>query len=263
MNSGNFSSNVSLASLRRYKRESEKIACLTAYDFAFACILDRADVDVVLVGDSLGMVAQGGKTTVKVSMDDMIYHCTCVSRGVERALIMADMPFMTYATVDDGLRNAGRLVREGGAQVVKLESGERQVRIVRELSSCGIASCAHLGLRPQWIHKMGDYAMQAKNSGDAGRLMEDAVALADAGADMLLLECVPSELAHRITETVSIPVIGIGAGPKCDGQVLVTQDILGMTGYLPRFAKNFLIGCDSVEAAVAAYVRAVKSGEFP
>ncbi len=255
--------NVTLASLREMKVGGEKIACLTAYDAAFARVLDGAGVDVVLVGDTLGIVVQGGDTTVAVSVGDMEYHCRCVARAVRRALVICDMPFMSYYTSGKALRNATRLMQQGGAHAVKLEAGEHQVEIVRELAACGIPCCAHVGLRPQWVHKLGGYKVQAKDAAAAGRLLNDAKALADAGADLLVLECVPADVGDRISAEVDIPVIGIGAGAGCDGQVLVLHDLLGLTDPTPRFAGNFLRGRDSVAAAVAAYVAAVKSGEFP
>ena len=254
---------ITLASLRRYKKNGEKIVCLTAYDSAFACLVDQAGVDVILVGDSLGMVVQGHDTTVPVKMKDMLYHCQCVSRGVSRPLIMADMPFMSYITLEESLRNAACLVQEGGAHIVKLESGEHQSEVIHELSAYGIASCAHLGLRPQWIHKLGDYSMQARTVADAEHLFGQAETLVESGADMLLLECVPQELATRIAANLDVPVIGIGAGPGCDGQILVTHDILGMSGYSPKFAQNFLTGRDSIKAALEAYTQAVRQGNFP
>ena len=254
---------ITLAALRRYRLQAEPIACLTAYDSTFAKLLEKAGIDVILVGDSLGMVVQGRETTLAVTVDDIIYHGACVSRVVSRPLIMADMPFMSHVSIERGLYNAARLIQEGGVHVVKLEAGANQTRLIRELSACGIASCAHLGLRPQQIHKLGDYSMQATDPGAAAQLEKDAHALAQAGADMLLIECVPHELAARITANSRIPTIGIGAGPACSGQILVTPDMLGMTDFLPWFAKDFLPGSASVEAAVAAYVRAVKDRSFP
>ncbi len=251
---------ITLSSLKQYCKQSEKIACLTAYDATFAKILEAAKVDVILVGDSLGMIVQGRETTLAVTIEDMVYHCACVSRAVFRPMIMADMPFMSYTSIDQALHNAGRLVKEGGAQIVKLESDRRQINLIREFSAYGIASCAHLGLRPQWIHKLGDYSMQTDN---AAQLESDAQALIEAGADILLLECVPPQLAAKITKDSTIPVIGIGAGSVCDGQILVTQDILGMTDFSPWFAKDFLSESTSIEAAIAAYVRAVKNHSFP
>ena len=254
---------VTFDSLRRMKTEGEKIACLTAYDATFARVLDTAGVDVVLVGDTLGIVIQGKDTTVPVSVSDMVYHCRCVSRGAGRALIVCDMPFMSYFSVDRALRNATRLMQEGSAHGVKLEAGEHQVEILRELTACGIPCCAHLGLRPQWVHKSGGYRVQAKSAADAQRLLDEARALEEAGADLLLIECVPAGVADRVRDAVGIPVIGIGAGAGCDGQVLVLYDLLGISESPPRFTENFLRGQTSVASAVQAYVEAVKSGEFP
>ena len=254
---------VTLSSLKHGKEVGEKIACLTAYDAAMARVLEKAQVDVILVGDSLGMVVQGWDTTVPVSVDDMIYHCACVSRSVEYPFIMVDMPFMSYRNLDIALENATALMQLGGAHMVKLESGEHQVEIIRSLSSNGITSCAHLGLRPQWIHKLGGYRTQATNVATSEKLFQEAEAVTEAGADALLLECVPAELGQKISHTFALPVIGIGAGNACDGQVLVTQDLLGISDYLPKFAKNFLSGNDSIEQAVRAYVAAVRSGTFP
>ena len=254
---------TTLFSLREMKARGEKITCLTAYDSSFARILDAAGIDTILVGDSLGVVVQGRDTTVPVSVADMEYHCRCVTRVVRRALVICDMPFMSYCTVGDALRNAARLVRKGGAQVLKLEVGKHQVEIVRELAARGVACCAHVGLRPQWVHKLGGYKVQARDAVSAERLVDEARELAEAGADLLVLECVPAEAGSLVSAAVRIPVIGIGAGADCDGQVLVLNDALGVPGQVPRFARNFLHGRDSVEAAVTAYITAVKAGEFP
>ena len=258
------SENITLTRLQAMKANDEKIACLTAYDASFAAVLDRNGIDVILVGDSLGMVVQGHGSTVPVTMDDMIYHCQCVNTAVKRAFVMADMPFMSYANVEQALRNATDLIQFGGVQMIKLEASARQLSIVRELSECGIPVCAHLGLRPQYIHKLGGYVMQGNDDVSAGELLNDAERLQAAGADLLLLECVPNQLADNITASCSIPVIGIGAGPGCDGQILVLHDLLGVThGVVPKFAKNFLIGAQDIPAAVAAYVREVRERRFP
>ena len=255
---------VTVSTLRKMKAEGEKIACLTAYDVSFARVLDQAGMDVVLVGDSLGMVIQGHETTVPVTVDDVIYHTRAAARGCQRVLLMADMPFMSYATPEQALRNAARCLQEGGAHMVKLEGGASQEETVRRLSDNGIPVCAHLGLKPQSIHKLGGYRVQGRDEAAANAMLRDAAALEKAGADLLLLECVPSVLAAEITANVGIPVIGIGAGVRCDGQILVLQDILGITpGRAPRFAKNFLQGHDSIQAAVAAYVEDVKAARFP
>lgn len=263
MSPHNGDTEITLASLKAMKDGGEKIACLTAYDASFARVLDEAGVEVMLVGDSLGIVVQGRGTTVPVSVEDAAYHCRCVARAARRAMIVCDMPFMSYCTVDKALGNAGRLMQEGGAHVVKLEAGEHQVEIVRALATRGVACCAHVGLRPQWMHKLGGYKVQARDDASANRLLNEAKALTDAGADLLVLECVPARVGEEISAAVQVPVIGIGAGAGCDGQVLVLHDVIGMTRPPPRFAKNFLRGRDSVEDAVAAYVTAVKSGAFP
>lgn len=256
--------NVTLTQLQMMKTSNEKIACLTAYDASFAAVLDQSGVDVILVGDSLGMVVQGNDSTIPVTMDDMIYHCQCVSTAVERAFVMADMPFMSYANVEQALSNATDLIQLGGVQMIKLEASARQLSIVRELSECGIPVCAHLGLRPQYIHKLGGYVAQGNDDASASELLNNAESLQTAGADLLLLECLPRQLADKITQNCRIPVIGIGAGPDCDGQILVLHDLLGVThGVTPKFAKNFLIGAKDIPAAIASYVKDVKERRFP
>ncbi len=256
--------NVTLATLRRMKREGERIVALTAYDAAFARLLDRAGVDVILVGDSLGMVIQGHRTTVPVTLDDMVYHTRAVAAGADRPLLMADMPFMAGATVEQALEAAARLMREGGAEIVKLEGDAMQLEVVAALARRGIPVCAHLGLQPQNIHKMGGYRVQGRDEETAQRMEESAIALQEAGADLLLLECVPEALAARITESVALPVIGIGAGARTDGQVLVLHDLLGITpGKPPRFSRDFLADAGTIPAAVEAYAAAVREGRFP
>jgi 3-methyl-2-oxobutanoate hydroxymethyltransferase len=255
---------VTLTSLAHMRAAHEKIACLTAYDASFAQLLDDAGVDVVLAGDSLGMVVQGHDTTVPVTMDQMVYHTAAVSRGLRRAMLMSDLPFMSYATPDAALRNATRLMQEGGARIIKLESSGLQIEIVEFLARHDIAVCAHLGLKPQSVHKTGGFRVQGRETDAARRMLEDAKALQDVGADMLLLECIPSPLGKAITEAVHVPVIGIGAGPATDGQILVLYDILDITaGRKPRFVRNFMEGAGSCAAAVAAYIAAVKSGTYP
>ena len=255
---------VTVTTLRKMKRNGEKFACLTAYDASFASILDGAGVDVLLVGDTLGMVVQGRDSTVPVTVADMVYHCAAVARGRRRALLMADMPFMSYATPQQALENAARLMQEGGAHMVKLESSALQVETVRQLTARGIPVCAHLGLQPQSVHRLGGYRVQGRDAAAARAMMEDAKAFQEVGADVLLLESIPVGLATEITRAVDIPVIGIGAGPDCDGQVLVLYDMLGITpGKRPRFAKDFMSGQPDVRAAVASYVEAVKKGVFP
>lgn len=254
---------LSITGVREMKDVGEKIACLTAYDVSFAALLDDAGVDVQLVGDSLGMVIQGHRTTLDVRLADMIYHTANVRRGVERGLVIADMPFMAYARPYQALGNAARLMRESGAQMVKLEGGAWLADTVRLLDSRGIPVCAHLGLLPQSVHKLGGYRVQGRDSQAATRLIDDAKLLEAAGAAMLVVECIPRSLAAKITRTLRIPVIGIGAGADCDGQVLVLYDMLGVSGKQPRFCKDFLASNASVGAAIQHYVQAVKSREFP
>ncbi len=255
---------VTVVSLQNMKRSGEKIACLTAYDASFARLLDDAGVDVLLVGDSLGMVVQGQETTIPVTVDDMVYHSRAVARGRRRALLMVDMPFMSYGRPEQALDNAARLMREAQAHMVKLEGGRTQLESVRLLSERGIPVCAHLGLQPQFVHKLGGYKAQGRGETAAIKMLDDAKALQEAGADTLLLECVPSSLAAGITVAVSIPVIGIGAGKDCDGQVLVSYDVFGIThGKVPSFVKNFMEQENDIQSAARAYVAAVKSGEFP
>jgi 3-methyl-2-oxobutanoate hydroxymethyltransferase len=255
---------VNIGTLREMRQLNEPIACLTAYDASFAELVDLAGTDVVLVGDSLGMVIQGLDTTVPVTVNDMIYHSRCVARGLRRAFLMVDMPFMSYTTAEQALDNAIRLMQEGGAMMVKLEIGRGQVGIVEHLASRDIPLCAHLGLKPQSVHKLGGFKVQGREHEAAERMLEDARALERAGADALLLECVPNALGAAIREAVQIPVIGIGAGPGVDGQILVLYDVLGITrGRMPRFVKNFMAGRDSPLEALRAYVRAVKDRSYP
>lgn len=256
--------NITLTGLQEMKSSNEKIACLTAYDASFAAILDQSGVDIILVGDSLGMVVQGQDNTVSVTMEDMIYHSQCVSSVVTHSFVMADMPFMSYTNVDHAIANATDLIQLGGVQMVKLEASARQVSIVQELSECGIPICAHLGLRPQYIHKLGGYAIQGNDDVSAKELFDSAEKLQVAGADILLLECMPEELAKKITLNSSIPVIGIGAGPDCDGQILVLHDVLGIAhGVTPKFSKNFLVDAKDIPSAITSYVQAVKEHNFP
>lgn len=255
---------VTVRTLAKMKRDSEKFAVLTAYDASFAAILEAAGVDVILVGDSLGMVVQGRDTTIPVTMDDMVYHCRMVARGCRLPLLMADMPFLSYPNVEAALRNAGRLMQEGGAQMVKLEGDGSMAEIVRQLTRHGVPVCSHLGLLPQTVHKLGGYLVQGREEQAARRMIDDALLLQDAGTDVLLVECIPAELAERLTAALDIPVIGIGAGPACDAQVLVLYDMLDITlGRRPRFSSNFMANQHSVRGAVEAYVRAVKEGVFP
>ena len=255
---------ITVKTLVKMKQAKEKIAVLTAYDASFAAVLEAAGVDIILVGDSLGMVVQGQQTTVPVSMDDMVYHSRMVARGCRAPLLMVDMPFMSCPTVELALRNSARLMQEGLAQMVKLEGDGSLVETVRQLSRNGVPVCMHLGLLPQSVHKLGGYRVQGREEVAARKIIDEALRLQDAGSDVLLVECIPAELAARLTETLEAPLIGIGAGSACDAQVLVLYDMLGITpGRRPKFSKDFLEGQPGVQAAVAAYVRAVKSGEFP
>jgi 3-methyl-2-oxobutanoate hydroxymethyltransferase len=250
--------------LRKCKQENRRFTCLTAYDASFAQVLHDNGVDLLLVGDSLGMVIQGHSSTVPVSVDDIVYHCQAVRRGAPDALLMADMPFMGDMDCASAMRNAGRILQQGGAQILKLEGGRYQAEIFQALSNKGVALCAHLGLMPQSINKLGAYKVQGKQQQAAQTLLEDAQILQQAGADLMLLECVPQDLARQVSESLQIPVIGIGAGPHCDGQVLVVQDILGLGGeYKPRFAKDYLQQGGSIAGAVRAFVDEVKDGVFP
>ncbi len=255
---------ITLASLRNMKTQGERFSCLTAYDATFARLLDEAGVDVLLVGDSLGMVIQGHETTLPVTVDDMVYHLQCVSRGRSRAMLMADMPFMSDASPKTALHSAARLMQEGGAHIVKIEGGEVMAETVSMLSSRGIPVCAHLGLQPQSIHKLGGYRVQGKEAEAAQRIVHDASLLEEAGAEIMLLECVSAAVTRQVMEAISIPVIGIGAGPATDGQVLVLQDVLGITaGHTPKFVQNFMAGKGSIRQAIEDYVQSVKAGRFP
>jgi 3-methyl-2-oxobutanoate hydroxymethyltransferase len=255
---------VTLATLQRMKAEGEKIASLTCYDASFAVLLDSADVDVVLVGDSLGMVIQGYDTTIPVTMDHMVYHSAAVARGLHRPFLIADLPFMSYPSKDLALAHSVRLMQEGGAKMVKLESGGKQTEIVEFLTGHDIAVCAHVGLKPQSVHKTGGFRVQGRERDTAARLLEEARQLEAAGADIVLLECIPAALGREITAALQVPVIGIGAGPDTDGQILVVYDMLDITsGRKPRFVRNFMEGSASSREAVQRYVRAVKDGEYP
>ena len=237
---------ITIKNLKEMKESGEKIACLTSYDASFAKIQDEAGIDLLLVGDSLGMVLQGGDNTLKVSISDMIYHSKLVSNVAKRAVIVTDMPFMSYSTPSQALGNAARLISEGGAHVVKIEGGSELSAVVKLIAQHGIPVCGHLGLTPQSIHKIGGLGVQAATDKTAKELEKDAISLQEAGASCLVLECIPSLVAERVTKLLEIPVIGIGAGSKCDGQVLVLYDILGLTSKQPKFSKNFLLGEDSI-----------------
>lgn len=257
-------SKITITTLNRMKAKGDRIVVVTSYDASFARLSERAGVDVLLVGDSLGMVVQGHESTLPVTVSDMIYHTANVARVCERPLIVADMPFMSHGTPQQALDTAGRLMKEGGAHMVKIEGGAPQVETVRHLTERAVPVCAHLGLLPQSIHQIGGYRVQGREADAAARMVEDAAALQQAGAQMLVLECVPSMLAEEVSRNLDIPVIGIGAGAHVDGQVLVLYDMLGISvNRIPSFARDFLAETGTVAAALQAYCEAVRGGEFP
>ncbi|HSH28388.1 MAG TPA: 3-methyl-2-oxobutanoate hydroxymethyltransferase, partial [Thiohalobacter sp.] len=243
-----------LEQLQAMKRAGEKIACLTAYDASFAHWLDAAGVDIALVGDSLGMVVQGQASTLPVTVEQMVYHAACVARGCRKVYRIADMPYKSYDTPEHALANARRLIQGGEAMMVKLEGGTpAQLAVIESLLGAGIPVCGHLGLLPQSVHELGGYRVQGREPEAAERILHQAQALERAGVGLLILEAVPAALARGVSETLQIPVIGIGAGVHCDGQVLVLYDLLGITpGKRPRFSRDFLAGAGSVEAALRA-----------
>jgi len=251
-----------IADLQQMKQAGQKISSLTAYDASFATLLDQAGIDVLLVGDSLGMVVQGQASTLPVTMQDMIYHARIVSRGCQQAFIIADLPFMSCVTAMQAAENAALLIQQGGAHMVKLEGAK--TAIIEFMVQQGIPVCAHLGLLPQLINQSGKYAVQGKEEKAAARILADAIKIEQAGAQMLIVECIPATLAQQIGEQLTIPVIGIGAGVHCDGQVLVVYDMLGISwGRKPRFTKNYMLQTDSIAGAVQAYVAEVKEQKFP
>jgi 3-methyl-2-oxobutanoate hydroxymethyltransferase len=255
---------VTVPGLKAMKAEGRKIVMLTAYDASFAAQLESAGVDVALVGDSLGMVVQGRTSTLPVTVDEMVYHTAATARGLSSTLLVADLPFMSDRDVPSAMDAATRLVAQGGAAMVKIEGAGRICEVIAALAERDIPVCAHLGLTPQSVNRFGGYKVQGKTEEAAERMFSDAKAVEAAGADLLVLECVPAALAARITEALSIPTIGIGAGVDCDGQVLVTYDLLGLTpGKRPRFSKDFLVGRDSIQAAIGAYVEDVRGKRFP
>jgi 3-methyl-2-oxobutanoate hydroxymethyltransferase len=254
---------VTLSTLKAMRERGEKIAVLTAYDASFARLMDEAGVDIVLVGDSLGMVVQGHSSTLPVKLSEMCYHTRCVARGVKRAFIMADLPFATYQQSPQQAYASAAKLMAAGAHMVKLEGGAVMLETVRFLTGRGIPVCAHLGLLPQSVNQLGGYKVQGREAADAKQLLADALAMQQAGAGILLMEAVPAKLAAEATSSLSIPTIGIGAGPDCSAQVLVMYDMLGLYPHAPKFSKNFMEGAGSVGAAFAAYVQAVKSGAFP
>ena len=251
--------------LQEKKNRGEKITMLTAYDYTTACILDEAGIDTVLIGDSLGMTVLGYEDTLSVTMEDMIHHTRAVARGAQNALVVADMPFMSYqVSVEEAVMNAGRLMKEGRAQAVKLEGGAAVADRIRAITDIGIPVVAHLGMTPQSCNAFGGFKVQGKDRENAQRIVDDARAIQDAGAFMVVLECIPALLAKKITESLTIPTIGIGAGADCDGQVLVYQDACGMTqGFTPRFSRVFGEIGKGIKEAFAAYKEAVEKGDFP
>ena len=252
-----------VSTIKKLVSNGEKFTMLTAYDATFAHLFSSQGIETLLVGDSLGMVSQGHASTLPVTIDDMVYHTAAVARGNQGALLLADLPFNSYGTFTQALDNAGKLMR-AGAHMVKLEGGSWLTETVIALSRAGIPSCIHLGLTPQSVNKFGGYKVQGREDASAQQLIKDAIALCEAGADFILLECVPAELAKAVTENVAAPVIGIGAGPDTDGQVLVCYDMLGLTPTrMPRFVKNYMASSSNFIEAVLAYIEEVKAGAFP
>lgn len=256
-------SKVTSSTLIKFKQEGKKFTALTAYDASFAGAFDSEGVDVLLVGDSMGMVLQGHSDTLPVTVEDIAYHTACVRRGISRALLIADMPFMSYATPEQTLTNAAKLM-QAGANMVKVEGGHWLLESVKMLTERGIPVCAHLGLTPQSVHVFGGFKVQGRDSDNANRIIDEAKALQAAGAQLLVLECIPASLAKTITELLTIPVIGIGAGKDTDGQILVMHDVLGISsGYIPRFSKNYLKQTGEIRSAIRAYIEEVANGTFP
>ncbi len=256
---------VTTVTLREMKDRGEKISMLTAYDYPIARLLDEAGIEVILVGDSLAMVGLGYETTLPVTMEEMLHHVRAVSRGVKRALLVADMPFGSFqASVEEGVRNAGRFLKEAGAQAVKLEGGREVADLTRRLTSVGIPVMGHLGLTPQMVHQFGGFKVQGRTAAAAERLREDALLLEEAGVFALVLEGIPWQVAEVITRELRIPTIGIGAGSSCDGQVLVTNDLLGLfDDFAPKFVKRYANLKETIAAAFTRYRQEVKAGEFP
>lgn len=254
-------SKVTVTTLYKMKKNGEKITAMTAYDQAFATMIDDAGVDMILVGDSLGMVIQGGKSTLHVTMDDMIYHTRIVSAACKRTMVVGDMPFMSYqAGLNEAVANAGRFLKETDASAVKLEGGAAVCDVIRAISNAGIPVQAHIGLTPQSVHQMGGFRVQR----DEDRLMKDALAVQEAGAFSVVLEGIPSHIAESITKELAIPTIGIGAGPQCDGQILVMHDMLGLnTGHIPKFVKKYANLGEEGRKGIKAFISEVQSGAFP
>lgn len=253
---------TTISNLNAMKVAGEKFAVITAYDYTFSRLIETADIEVTLVGDSLGNVIQGRDSTIPVSVDEMAYHTEIVKRGNSRTLLMTDMPFMSYASESQALDNAAILM-QAGAQMVKLEGGEWLAETIFKLTERGIPVCGHVGLTPQSVHKLGGYRVQGKEEDAAQRMIQEAQVLEEAGADLMVVECVPSSLGKKLAESLNIPVIGIGAGPDTDAQVLVLQDMLGISQRLPKFSKNFLADSTSIQQAIINYGNEVRAGTFP
>ena len=256
---------MTVPEVRSMKERGEKIVCLTAYDYCFARILDQSGVDLLLVGDSLGSVVQGHDSTLPVTVDDIIYHTRAVIRGRKRALVVSDMPFMTFQLgVDEAKRNAGRLIQEGGAESVKLEGGVTQAATIDALVKMGVPVMGHVGLTPQSVHQFGGYRIQGRGEADARNILDDALAVEQSGAFAVVLEGIPVQLAREITRRVSIPTIGIGAGMHCDGQILVVHDMLGLfDDFTPKFVKRYANLKDTIGGAVQSYMEEVRTEAFP
>lgn len=253
---------LTISDLQQMKKQGEKITMLTCYDATFAATMNQSGVDIILIGDSLGMVVQGRNSTVGVTVEDIAYHTSCVAAGVERTFLLADMPFGSYHEAAVAMENAVELMAAGGA-MVKLEGAGPMIPIVEYLTSRGVPVCAHLGLTPQSVNQLGGFKVQAREQNEAIKLLEDATAMEQAGAQLLVVECVPAELGGKLSEQLEIPVIGIGAGAACDGQVLVMHDMLGLGDWRPKFVADFMHGSENIAAAFAKYVAEVKSGRFP
>lgn len=265
MSTQNKTNRKTILDIKKMKIQGEKIAVLTAYDYGMASMMDESDIDIILVGDSLGMVVLGYDTTLPVTMEDMLHHTKAVSRAAHSALIVADMPFLSYqVSTQTALANAGRFLQEANAQAVKLEGGRECADTIQKITSAGIPVMAHLGLTPQSIHQIGGYRVQGKKEDSAHRIIEDAKIIEEAGAFSVVLECIPEGLASEITQSISIPTIGIGAGVECDGQVLVINDILGMYDkFTPKFVKKYANLNLEIKKAVKTYITEVKHGTFP
>ncbi len=256
---------ITVPAIAKRKNSGKKITALTAYDYSFAKLLDSTSIDILLVGDSLGMVSQGHINTLSVTLEDIVYHTRCVNQGIERALVVADMPFMSYqVSVEQAVTNAGILIQQGGAAAVKLEGGERIINQVNAILKAGIPVMGHIGLTPQSVHQFGGYKVQGKNFLDSKQIKQDAKDLQKAGVFSLVLEGIPEELAKEITNDLKIPTIGIGAGSNCDGQILVTHDLLGLNpDFTPKFVKRYAHLSDVIQNAVIDFISEVQSEKFP